>query len=256
MRIVPRVAIAAIALATADLAIASDRLPPDFVYLADVAPSITQDMRYAGSTNFTGAPVAGYSAAECILARKTALALRQVQQDLAPLGYALKVYDCYRPTRATRAFMAWARKPPGSVRSPTRRYHPHVARADLIGSGYISSASTHSTGTAVDLTLIRLPNAPPLPLPVADSGCGSPPDGTVDMGTGFDCFDPRSHAGAAGLSPLQRAARKTLADAMRRHGFRAYTREWWHFSHEDRGAGTLFDVAIPPRSSAPPAVAK
>ncbi len=43
--------------------------------LGQVAPDIDQDMRYAGSNNFTGGPVSGYEAAECILGSKTAKAL-------------------------------------------------------------------------------------------------------------------------------------------------------------------------------------
>ena len=35
-------------------------MPKDFVYLRDIDPTIQQDMRYAGSGNFTGAQVNGY----------------------------------------------------------------------------------------------------------------------------------------------------------------------------------------------------
>ena len=51
-------------LLTAGAAQAQSRLPPDFVYLRDVDPSIAQDMRYAGANNFTGRPLPGYGAAE------------------------------------------------------------------------------------------------------------------------------------------------------------------------------------------------
>src|SRR5271165_1146238 len=39
-------------------------LPKGFVHLREVAPTIRQDMRYAGTFNFTGARVPGYRAAE------------------------------------------------------------------------------------------------------------------------------------------------------------------------------------------------
>ena len=55
---------------------AAAALPLDFVYLRNVDPTIRQDMRYAGSHNFIGRPVAGYKTAECILTRQAALALR------------------------------------------------------------------------------------------------------------------------------------------------------------------------------------
>ena len=44
-------------------AVAAAELPPGFVRLADVAPQIRQEMRYAGSDNFLGRPVAGYDSA-------------------------------------------------------------------------------------------------------------------------------------------------------------------------------------------------
>ncbi len=65
-------------------------------------PSIAQDMRYAAYDNFVGHPLPGYEAAECVLRRDVAMALAKVQADLAGGGFSLKVYDCYRPTRAVR----------------------------------------------------------------------------------------------------------------------------------------------------------
>ena len=49
-------------------------LPPGFVYLRDVEPSVVQDMRYAGSDNFVGRPLPGYGAAECVLRKEVAAA--------------------------------------------------------------------------------------------------------------------------------------------------------------------------------------
>ncbi|HTA39533.1 MAG TPA: hypothetical protein VK760_10665, partial [Candidatus Acidoferrales bacterium] len=56
----------AIVVAAAPAPHAAPTRPPGFVYLRDVAPSIVQDIRYAGYHNFLGRPVAGYDAAECI----------------------------------------------------------------------------------------------------------------------------------------------------------------------------------------------
>jgi D-alanyl-D-alanine dipeptidase len=84
------------------------KLPEPLVYLRDIDPSVVQDMRYAGQDNFTGAPVPGYDASECILTRRTAEALATVQRHLAGRGLSLKVYDCFRPVRAVAAFMRWA----------------------------------------------------------------------------------------------------------------------------------------------------
>src|SRR3954469_12578062 len=73
----------------------AQQLPDGFVYLRDVDPSIAQEMRYAGANNFTGHPLPGYGAAECVLRADAAQALKRVQASLAGSGLSLKVYDCY-----------------------------------------------------------------------------------------------------------------------------------------------------------------
>src|SRR5579864_8619433 len=90
------VAALSIALAWPAAALAGG-LPPGFAYLRDIAPGIAQDMRYAGANNFTGRPLPGYDAAECVLKREAAEALGRVAADLAKQQLGLKVYDCYRP---------------------------------------------------------------------------------------------------------------------------------------------------------------
>ena len=221
-------------------AAAAERLPTGFVYLRDVDPSIAQDMRYAGSDNFTGHPLPGYDAPECVLRRAVAQALAQVQADLARENLSLKVYDCYRPTRAVRAFMRWAND--GARDAPTKRFFPALEKHMLFASGYIAAHSAHSTGSAVDLTLIARPAAPAPPFdPHAAYGpCTGPeaeraPDNSLDMGTGFDCFDERSHTSSGANTPAQKRWRALLVAAMRARGFHNYFREWWHFSFGPRG---------------------
>ena len=210
------------------------QLPPEFVNLRDVAPDILQDIRYAGPDNFTGQKVPGYDANECVLKRPVAEALEKVQAELRWQSLGLKVYDCYRPARATQAFLRWI----GARAGPrTTRYFPRVDRAKLHSLGYISSSSAHSQGLAVDLTLVRVP--PPLQ-PLFDPSIrygdctgraiDRSPDNSIDMGTSFDCFDVMSHAGSAALSPEQRDARALLRGVMKKHGFEGYGREWWHFT--------------------------
>ena len=71
--------VSAVALSSAGALASAAALPESFVYLRDIDPTILQDMRYAGSNNFTGAPVTGYEAAECVLVRPAAEALAAVQ---------------------------------------------------------------------------------------------------------------------------------------------------------------------------------
>ena len=231
---------------------ARDMLPPGFVYLRDVDSSIAQDMRYATSDNFTGRPLPGYGVGECILRREAADALKRVQAELSKENLGLKVYDCYRPTRAVRAMAAWAHDENDSA--ATKRFYPELQKRNLFRLGYIAAQSKHSTGITVDLTLIRRPAAAAAAFdPAARYGpCTGPaakraPDNSIDMGTGFDCFDLRSYSANREISPEQKRWRTTLTTAMRRHGFANYFREWWHFSFAGAPEPRAYDFAIGPR---------
>jgi D-alanyl-D-alanine dipeptidase len=224
----------------------ANALPKDLVYLRDIDPSIAQDMRYASPNNFTGAPLAGYTAPECILRRDVAQAMRKVQAAIAAQHLSLKVYDCYRPARAVAAMARWAQ---AAEDGRTKRFYPTLDKRTLF-SGYISSRSAHSTGTAVDLTLVAIPepHVPPYDTRAAYGPCTArnrAPDSSVDMGTGYDCFDDKSHTAAPAISTGAKRQRATLGDAMRAQGFKNYFREWWHFSF---GRPTqAYDFPIPPR---------
>jgi zinc D-Ala-D-Ala dipeptidase len=211
-------------------------LPDNLVYLRDIDPTIAQDIRYASSNNFVGRPLDGYEAPECILRRDAATALAQVQKDLAASGLGLKVYDCYRPTRAVRTMANWAND--GRPGGATKRFYPKLQKNTLFGSGYIASRSAHSTGTAIDLTLIDMPPAQVARFdPTATYGpCTGPveersPDNSLDMGTGYDCFDLTSWTASGGISAEQHRRRMQFVAAMRRRGFSNYHREWWHFTY-------------------------
>ena len=108
------------------------KLPPGFVDLADVAPDIVVDMRYAGADNFLGRPARGYGDARCLLTKEAARALAAVQRELSAFGVRLKVYDCYRPQRAVDDFVAWSRAP-GPATDP--RHHPAVPKSELVAAG-------------------------------------------------------------------------------------------------------------------------
>ncbi len=186
-------------------------MPGDFVYLRDIDPSIIQDIRYAGSNNFMGRPMAGYDAAECVVKRPVGLALQKVQQELAPQKLSLKMLDCYRPARAVADMVAWSQN--GKETAAERRYNPAFSKQDLFRLGYIANHSQHSTGAAVDLTLVdlRADNSATFDPAKAYADCvaavaARAPEGSVDMGTGDDCSDvkgiprrprsrPRSAAG-------------------------------------------------------------
>ena len=223
-------------------------LPGGFVFLRDIDPSIIQDIRYAGSNNFVGRPLAGYDAAECVVKRDVGLALKSIQQALAPQELSLKMLDCYRPARAVRDMVLWAQN--GRETPAERRYNPAFSKKDLFRLGYIAERSGHSTGAAVDLTLVDLkadhsavfdPNKE-----YAD--CTAPasaraPEASVDMGTGYDCSDLMAHTAAKSVTPAQRRSRNMLVAAMAQQGFVNYSKEWWHFSLPGAG-GPAYDFPI------------
>ncbi len=227
-------------------------LPAGLAYLRDVDATIVQAIRYAGADNFSGAKVPGYDAGECILTKKAAEALRRVQDALRSRNLSLKVYDCYRPRRSVKAFVDWAKRPePDSAKS--KRFHPNIGRGKLIALGYIAAVSGHSRADTVDLTLTPTPAADSAGVRSADGGdnCTTPDaalksDGSLDMGTTFDCFDAKSNTSSPSISQSQRENRRALVSAMEREGYRNYSREWWHFTFGD-GRGADYDFPIAPR---------
>lgn len=226
-------------------------LPGGFVYLRDVDASIMQDIRYAGSNNFTGRGLAGYEAGECVVTREVAARLARVQADFKPKGLSLKMLDCYRPARASRDMVAWAND--GRETPEQKRYNPKLNKRDLFKLGYIAAYSGHSTGAAVDLTLVQLPtdNSNAFDPKAGYADCVAPvdrraPEGSVDMGTGYDCSDTKAHTAAVDLTAEQRGFRQTLVAAMAKQGFANYAKEWWHFSLPGAGRGA-FDFTIAPR---------
>jgi D-alanyl-D-alanine dipeptidase len=183
---------------------AETEIAPDAVadtLLTDVRSldtSIVVELRYATSNNFTGAPLPGYLANRAFLRREAAAALARVERDLRPQGLGLKIFDAYRPVRATLAMVNWTRR---------------VNRPDLLTDGYIASRSRHNLGLAIDLTLIDLATGKEL-----------------EMGTPFDTFSAAAHtANAAGVAAVNR---QRLKAAMEKEGFVNYDQEWWHFSFE------------------------
>jgi len=222
--------------------------PANFVDLHALDPTIAVDMRYAGYHNFVGHPVPGYLSARCLLTRPAAQALAQVQREIAKAGLSLQVYDCYRPQRAVDYFMRWAaERGPAPMKG---EFFPRTAKDLLIPRGYIASPSSHSRGSTVDLTLIALPLGTRPPAPRELVSCIAPAtlrfaDGSLDMGTGYDCFDVKAHIYASGLSGQQRANRLLLERLMVTAGFAPYADEWWHFTlRREPFPDTYFDFPV------------
>ncbi|TCP53196.1 D-Ala-D-Ala dipeptidase VanX [Tamaricihabitans halophyticus] len=224
--------------------------PDEFVALADVAPTIKQEIRYNGWHNFVGRPVTGYLEPMCVLTRPTAQALRGAQQEFLAMGYSLKIYDCFRPQRAVDDFVRWAQRPQDERMKA--EFYPRIEKSTLFDDGYIAEESGHSRGSTVDLTLVPLPAKPQRPYlpgePLAP--CYAPaderfPDNSVDMGTGFDCFDTLSHTDDSRITETQRANRELLVETLESYGLENYDKEWWHFTLTDEPfPDTYFDFPV------------
>jgi zinc D-Ala-D-Ala dipeptidase len=236
--------------------------PAGFVYLADVDPTIRQDIRYAGAHNFVGRQVDGYLAAECMLTERAARALKQMQAELTARKLSLIVWDCYRPVRAVRDFFAWSRIP-----SDTRmkaEFYPNTDKTQLFALGYIARRSAHSRGSTVDLGIMPMSvTSPPAYDPTAAlKPCTAPKgerfeDGTIDFGTGYDCLDALAGTNSPNVGAQAIADRLRLRELMRRFGFKPYSREWWHFELiDDPIPQQAFDFPILPRGSSPIATPK
>jgi D-alanyl-D-alanine dipeptidase len=179
------------------------------VDLRSVDSTIDVQARYATSNNFTGAPLPGYEANRAYLRREAAQALGRVQRRLRSGGLSLRVFDGYRPVRATVAMVAWAER---------------TGRRALLDSGYIARRSRHNLGVAVDLTLVDPASRTELP-----------------MGTAFDEFTEAAHT--ANATGRERRYRDLLVRVMESEGFRNYEMEWWHFSYPVEGE-QAFDKVI------------
>ncbi|NLU71067.1 M15 family metallopeptidase [Streptomyces sp. HNM0574] len=226
------------------------RAPREFVALRDVAPTVLQEIRYPTRHNFVGDPVDGYRQPMCVLTRDAAEALRDAQRSFLRRGYTLKVYDCYRPQRAVDHFVRWA-KDPDDERMKAE-FYPRVAKDRLFEDGYIAEKSGHSRGSTVDLTLVRLPAAPTRPYVPGEplKPCYAPreerfPDNSLDMGTGFDCFDTLSHTDDPRITAGQRAHRTLLKETLEAAGFTNLPEEWWHFTlEEETFPDSFFDFPV------------
>lgn len=199
----------------------------DLVDVAKFSPGIIFDMRYYGDDNFVGRRVDGYEAPKCYLLKPAAQALAKVQDDLKKRGYALHVFDCYRPQRAVADFMRWAQDV-GDTKTKAGHY-PGLDKRVLVPD-YIASVSGHSKGATTDLSIDECVDGKCTPL---------------DFGSGFDLFDPIVNTADPRITPRQKANRQLLLDAMGKRGFVNYAMEWWHFTYKmSPQPDVLYDVVI------------
>ena len=188
--------------------------PSGFVLLADHVPNIIQEIRYYSTYNFIGERIDGYEEPCALLTKEAARALKAVSSEVFVQGYRLKVFDAYRPACAVKQFVLW-----GIEDTDVRMklyFYPTLEKQELFARGYIARQSSHSRGSAVDLTLL-------------DMKTGK----EVDMGSPFDLFSGLSHPDCRDITDEQYENRMLLQHVMVRNGFQPIDCEWWHFSLKD-----------------------
>jgi D-alanyl-D-alanine dipeptidase len=179
----------------------------ELVELVKVDPTIHLDVRYATANNFTGRPV--YRQARAFLQRPAAEALVRVGRSLREKGYALLVFDGYRPWSVTRLF--W------EITPKDKRERGFVANP--------AKGSKHNRGAAVDLSMYDLATGK-----------------EADMPSTYDEFTDRAAPGYTGGTAEQRARRDLLRAEMEKEGFTVDTGEWWHFNYKGWETYPILDI--------------
>ncbi len=188
--------------------------PSGFVLLADYVPHIIQEIRYYSTYNFIGERIDGYEEPCALLTKEAARALKSVSNEFAVQGLRLKVFDAYRPARAVRQFVLWGIEDQDIRMKPY--FYPDLQKQELFSGGYIAKKSSHSRGSAIDLTLLNMETGK-----------------EIDMGGPFDFFGELSHPDFKGITDEQFENRMNLQRVMIRNGFAPIDCEWWHFCLED-----------------------
>ena len=188
--------------------------PSGFVVLADFLPNIIQEIRYHSTYNFIGERIDGYEDPCALLTKEAARALTAAAGELFVQGYRLKIFDAYRPACAVKHFVLWGIEDQDIRMKPY--FYPDLEKQELFRKGYIAKQSSHSRGSAVDLTLLNMKTGK-----------------EVDMGSPFDLFSEVSHPDYRGITEEQYENRMLLQKVMMRCGFRPIDCEWWHFMLEN-----------------------
>jgi zinc D-Ala-D-Ala dipeptidase len=168
----------------------ADNPNKELIDLEKFVPGLVLDIRYATTNNFTKERI--YNLAKAYARKPVAEALKKVQAELKAKGLGIKIFDAYRPYKATVKFY--------------EVYHDTT----YVASPY--RGSRHNRGCALDLTVIDLKTGKELPMP-----------------TEYDSFQKAAWPSTPVKDPAIRANRKLLIDVMEKYGFKVNSSEWWHF---------------------------
>jgi zinc D-Ala-D-Ala dipeptidase len=172
----------------------------ELIDLEKLIPGLVLDIRYATTNNFTGERI--YTLAKAYARKSVAEALKRAQAVLKEKGLGIKVFDAYRPYKATV------------------RFYEVYKDTTYVASPY--KGSRHNRGCAIDMTLIDLKTGQELKMP-----------------TGYDSFQKAAWPSTPVADPEVRKNRQLIIDVMKQQGFKVNGSEWWHF---DFIGWTKYDV--------------
>lgn len=185
--------------------------PNDLILVKSEIPTIIQRMDYATTSNFTGKIIPGYCSPAAFLTGAAISGLKLVQNELASLDLTLIIFDAYRPNKSVQFFhREWINS--SDCPDLKDKYYPRKSKIDIFSEGFIAKSSSHSRGSAVDLS-------------IAEINSGE----LLDMGSIFDFFDETSFTNSTKISEHARYNRMLLKKIMKKNGFINYEKEWWHF---------------------------
>ncbi|MEN9219034.1 MAG: M15 family metallopeptidase, partial [Gloeomargarita sp. DG_2_bins_126] len=138
-------------------------------------------------------------------------------QQMQP-GWQLSIFDGYRPN-TVQTFMVqytYQELAQNQPDSPPEALLAQVYQVWAVPSDDPATPPPHSTGAAVDLTLVDAQGQP------------------VDMGSPIDELSPRSLPDYYPPESPYTARRNLLHQVMAQAGFVRHPEEWWHFSWGDQ----------------------
>ncbi len=162
----------------------------ELIDLEKFIPGIKLEIRYATTNNFTGEKI--YNLARAYARKPVAEALKKAQAEFNKVGVGIKIFDAYRPYKATVKFY--------------EVYHDTT----YVASPY--RGSRHNRGCAIDMTIVDLKTGKEIQMP-----------------TEFDSFKKEAWPTTPVKDPVIKKNRDLIISVMERNGFKVNASEWWHF---------------------------
>lgn len=162
----------------------------ELVNLETFIPGIRLDIRYATTNNFTGERI--YTLSRAYARKPVAAALKKAEEEFNKAGVGIKIFDAYRPYKATV------------------RFYEVYRDTTYVASPY--RGSRHNRGCAIDMTIVDLKTGKELQMP-----------------TEFDSFKKEAWPTTPVADPAIRKNRELIISVMERNGFKVNASEWWHF---------------------------